>query len=144
MRWFHAARARLRLLSRRSAESRFDSEIRFHVEMETERLMREEKLDASEARRRALVAFGGVEQHREALREGRGTAWFSGLSLDLKCCAGANRSIGQPIDIGRNSHDAVRFKTTQVGVDEGFRNAMRFSVRRPARFEQRFRKVLEL
>ena len=84
MTWFHAARARLRLLDRRAAESRIDDEIRFHVEMETQRLVREQKLDHAEARRRALVTFGGVQQHRETLRDGRGTAWFSGLSLDLK------------------------------------------------------------
>ena len=45
MSWFHAARARLRLLAPRAAESRFDSEIGFHIEMETERLAREQQLD---------------------------------------------------------------------------------------------------
>src|SRR5688572_19133465 len=84
MTWFHAARARVRLLAPRAAESRIDEEIRFHIEMETERLVREQKLDRNEAQRRALVTFGGVRQHRETLREGRGTAWLSGLSLDLK------------------------------------------------------------
>ena len=84
MRWFHAARARLRLLVRGPAESRIDDEIRFHIEMETERLVREQQLDREEARRRALVTFGGVQQHRETLREGRGTAWLGGISLDLK------------------------------------------------------------
>ena len=84
MTWFHAARARLRLLAPRAAESRIDDEIRFHIEMETQRLMRQQKLDHGEARRRALATFGGVQQHRQTLREGRGTAWFSGLSLDLK------------------------------------------------------------
>jgi putative ABC transport system permease protein len=47
-------------------------------------LMREEGLHAVEARRRALVAFGGVEMHKEALRDGRGLAPLTGLSLDLK------------------------------------------------------------
>src|SRR5688572_6405871 len=84
MTWFHAARARLHLLPRRAAESRIDDEIRFHIEMETERLVREQKLDRAEARRRALVTFGGVQQHRETLREGRGTSSLAGLSLDLK------------------------------------------------------------
>src|SRR5688572_28438232 len=84
MSWFHAMRARLRLLAPRVAESRIDEEIRFHIEMETHRLMREGKLDHDEARRRALVTFGGVQQHRETLREGCGTAWLSGTSLDLK------------------------------------------------------------
>jgi putative ABC transport system permease protein len=84
MTWFHAARARLRLLAPRAAESRIDDEIRFHIEMETERLVREQKLAPDEARRRALATFGGVQQHRETLRDGRGTAWLTGLSLDLK------------------------------------------------------------
>ena len=84
MTWFHAVRARLRLLAPRAANSRIDDEIRFHIDMETERLMREEQLDHTEARRRALVSFGGVQQYRETLRDGRGTAWLSGMSLDLK------------------------------------------------------------
>lgn len=84
MKWYHAARARLRLLARRDAESRIDHEIGFHLDMETERLVREQGLAPADARRRALVTFGGVQQHRETLRAGRGTAWLSGLSLDLK------------------------------------------------------------
>ena len=84
MTWFHAARARLRLLAPRAAESRIDDEIRFHIEMETQKLIREQQIDPDEARRRALATFGGVQQHRETLRDGRGAAWLSGLSLDLK------------------------------------------------------------
>jgi len=84
MTWFHAARARLRLLAPRAAEARIDDELRFHIEMETQRIAREQKVGHDEARRRALATFGGVQQHRETLRDGRGTAWFSGLSLDLK------------------------------------------------------------
>ena len=59
-------------------------EIRFHVEMEADHLMRQQGLTPEEARRRALAAFGGIEKHKEALRDGRGLAWISGLSLDLK------------------------------------------------------------
>src|SRR5918995_2707721 len=85
MSWLEGSRARLRLLfGRRTAESRMTKEIGFHLDMETERLVREQGLDAVEARRRALVAFGGVEQHKEALRDGRGLAWLGGLTLDLK------------------------------------------------------------
>src|ERR671912_1239521 len=85
MRWLEGSRARLRLLfDRRAAESRMTKEIGFHVDMETERLVREQRLDPIEARRRALVAFGGVERHKEALRDGSGRAWFDGFSLDLK------------------------------------------------------------
>jgi len=85
MSWLHAARTRVRLLfARRAAESRMEEEFRFHLEMEAERLVREQGLDAAEAGRRAFVAFGGVEQHKEALRDGRGLAWLGGLRLDLK------------------------------------------------------------
>ena len=58
--------------------------MRFHIDMESARLVRERGLDPVEARRQALVAFGGLERHKEEMREGRGTAWFGGLSLDLK------------------------------------------------------------
>ncbi len=78
----HALRTRLGLiLARRAAEARMDEEIRLHVELESERLVREAGLDPLEARRRALVAFGGVERYREELRDGRGLAWLGGFSL---------------------------------------------------------------
>src|SRR5688572_20405109 len=84
MRWLHAIRARARFLIRRAAEARMDEEIRFHIEKESERLVREDGLPPHEARRQALIAFGRVERHREELRDGRGVAWLGGLSLDLK------------------------------------------------------------
>lgn len=85
MRLFHAARTRLLLLvGRRAAEARMDEEIRLHVDLETERLVREAGLDEREARRRALVAFGGVERYKEELRDGRGLAWLGGLALDFR------------------------------------------------------------
>ena len=62
MNWFDRVRARLRLLiARRAAESRMNAEFRFHIEMETEQLMRAKGLAPDEARRQALAAFGGVE-----------------------------------------------------------------------------------
>src|ERR671914_2051449 len=85
MSWLEGPRAALRLrFDRRAAESRMAKEIGFHLDMETERLVREQGLDAVEARRRALVTFGGMEKHKEELRDGRGRAWFDGFSLDLK------------------------------------------------------------
>jgi len=85
MRWFDAARTRARLfLFPRASESRTDEEFRFHLDMETTRLVREAGVPHDEARRRALATFGGVHNHRESMRDGRGTAWFTGLSLDLK------------------------------------------------------------
>jgi predicted permease len=85
MKWFDSARARLRLsFARRAAESRMNDEFRFHIEMETDQLMRAKGLATDEARRQALAAFGGVEKHKEALRDGRGLAWLGGMSLDVK------------------------------------------------------------
>lgn len=83
MSWTHGMRARLRLLLRRDAEERMDEEMRFHLEMETERHLRE-GVGAEEARHRALLAFGGVDRHKEAMRDGRTFPWAGGLSIDLK------------------------------------------------------------
>ena len=85
MSWLDGTRSRLRLLfARQDAERRMNDEFRFHIEMETERLIGEAGLEPREARRRARAAFGGVEAHKEALRDGRGWAWLTGLTLDLK------------------------------------------------------------
>src|SRR5688572_18813445 len=85
MKWRDAARARLRLLfARRAAESRMNQEFQLHIELESEQLMRAKGLTPGEARRQALVAFGGVEMHKEALRDGRGLAWLGGFALDLR------------------------------------------------------------
>jgi predicted permease len=83
MKWIHGARARLRLLRRAEAERRMDEEIRFHIDMATEANLRA-GMSPAEARRRARVAFGGVEGHREALRDGRTFPWTTGVSLDLR------------------------------------------------------------
>jgi predicted permease len=71
-----------------------DEEFRFHLDMEADRLVREQGLTPDEARRRAFVAFGGVQEHREALRDGRGLAWLHGLGLDLRL--GARMLIKYP------------------------------------------------
>lgn len=85
MRWLEGTRARLRLLfARRGAEERMETEFRFHLEMEAERLMREEGLDPQEAWRRARVAFGGRDKYKEEMREGRRPAWLMGLRMDLR------------------------------------------------------------
>ena len=85
MRWVDAARARLRLLLfREEVERRMNEEFRFHLDMESERLVRDAGVDPREARRRARAAFGGVEAHKDAVRDGRGGwAWPSGLQLGV-------------------------------------------------------------
>lgn len=61
-RWF-------RSLSRRNElESGLDEEIRFHIDRETEKNVRAGMVP-DEARRQALIKFGGVERARESTRD---------------------------------------------------------------------------
>jgi predicted permease len=76
-------RARLRLLFRRAAEDRMSDELAFHLEMETEKNLRA-GMSPAEARRRARLSFGGVEAHKERIRDGWTFAWAGGVSLDFK------------------------------------------------------------
>ena len=61
-----------------------DEELRFHLEMETQRLVREEGMSPEEAARVAAVSFGGVERTKEEVREARGLGWVTGWWLDVK------------------------------------------------------------
>src|SRR5690349_10543079 len=70
---------RLRVLSRRlralflrdRLEREFDDEIRAHLEMQIEENQRQ-GMTANEARRAALLRFGGIEQVKEMYRDRRG------------------------------------------------------------------------
>ena len=59
-------------------------EMRFHIEMEAERLVREEELHPDEARRQAYVRFGGLEKYKEQGRDTRGLRWVDAVSLDAR------------------------------------------------------------
>src|SRR5687767_11190037 len=77
-------RRRLRaLLRKETVERELDEELAFHLEMETEKLRRT-GLSAAEARRRAVLGFGGVERHKEEVRDARWLGWATGLSLDFR------------------------------------------------------------
>ena len=56
------------LLRRGSIEQGLDDELRFHVEQQTEK-NRRAGMTPDDARRHALLAFGGVEQARERTRD---------------------------------------------------------------------------
>jgi putative ABC transport system permease protein len=76
--------ARLRsLLDRGGTERRMNSEFQFHVDMETEQNIRR-GMGPQEARRQALIAFGGVEQYREEYRDGRGLRMLRDLIRDAR------------------------------------------------------------
>lgn len=72
----------LRVLTRkRQVERELDEEIAIHVEMETEKNVRE-GMSPAEARRAALIAFGGVERTKERVRDARWTRWIEDLGAD--------------------------------------------------------------
>ena len=60
-----------------------DEELRFHLEMEADKLAHSEGLSRDEARRRAALAFGGVERFKEDVRDARGLDWLAGTRLDV-------------------------------------------------------------
>lgn len=84
MSWYGSLVARVRALLRREREdAELDAEIRFHLDMETEKLVRR-GFGPSEARRRAMVAFGGVDRFTEQSREERGARVLTDFAQDLR------------------------------------------------------------
>lgn len=73
----------LRLLRRRASEREIDEELRFHLEMEAQEHQRS-GVDRAEARRRALIAFGGLDRWREEVRSARGTSWIEDTIRDVR------------------------------------------------------------
>lgn len=70
------------VVSGRRLDAEMDEEMRHHIELQAERLCREQGLDPAEARRRAHVAFGGVEAVKAEARDVRGVRWLDALVLD--------------------------------------------------------------
>ena len=77
-------RYRFRALFRRETlERELDDEVRFHLDRETEKLIAA-GLSPSEARRRARLAFGGVDSAKEQSRDVRGTALIESVIQDVR------------------------------------------------------------
>jgi predicted permease len=84
MDWLRGRIAAARSLLRRGATEReMEEELRFHMEMEAQKYARE-GMAPEEARRRATIAFGGVERHKEELRDGHAGRWAESLLQDLR------------------------------------------------------------
>jgi len=75
-------RARV-LLFRAREERELDEEIRFHLDMEAERQL-SSGVDAAEARRRGMIAFGGAERIKEEVRDARGTRLLEESAGDVR------------------------------------------------------------
>ncbi|HEX9893888.1 MAG TPA: permease prefix domain 1-containing protein, partial [Gemmatimonadales bacterium] len=86
---------RLRALAFRGREERdMDEELRFHLEREAVERIRN-GAEPEQARREALLAFGGVEQYKEAVRDARGTRPLEELAADLRyALRGLSRNPG--------------------------------------------------
>lgn len=68
---------------RRADGGDFAEELQAHVAMDTERGVRD-GLSPEEARRRALIRFGGIAQARDAYAERGGLPWLESLLRDLR------------------------------------------------------------
>src|SRR5260370_39513847 len=80
-------RSWLRATLRRSRmESEMDAELRFHMERYAEDLVRSGVAD-QEAKRRARLEFGGIDQAKEECREERGVRFLETLMQDLRYAA---------------------------------------------------------
>lgn len=79
------------LVEGRAADHRMDDEFALHLELETEKNVRQ-GMPPGEARRRARLAFGGQDAHRESMRDGRGTRWPHDLVADARY---AVRTLGR-------------------------------------------------
>ena len=77
-------RIRLRALFRRRAvEDELDAELRFHFEKQVEQFLASGD-SPPEARRRAALLFGGLQQMKEDCRDARGLGWFEIVRQDLR------------------------------------------------------------
>src|SRR6266849_6309777 len=84
MRWLQSVLHRLRNLFRKdSVERETDQELYFHLEHEIAQHV-SRGMSAEEARRAALLEFGGVERFKEECREARGVNRMESLLSDLR------------------------------------------------------------
>jgi predicted permease len=84
MNWVNRLRRRFLILVRKDkVEEEMDREMRFHLEAETRENVRL-GMTAEEARRAALVSFGGVERFKEQSRDERGGRLLDDLAQDVR------------------------------------------------------------
>ena len=84
MSWIHGLSERLKALVRRGQlERQLEEDIRFHIEMETEKNVRA-GMTEEEARRAAERAFGRVEDTKESVRDERGVGMIENLMRETR------------------------------------------------------------
>src|SRR5919205_866370 len=95
------------LLHRHNLDRDMDDEMRFHVEMEAADLA-SRGVAPDEARRLAVLRFGGIQRYKEEGRDARGVGPLEDLARDLRFGA---RSLGR-----RPAFAAVLVLTLAVGI----------------------------
>lgn len=84
MAWYHEIASSLAaLFRRRHQDSEMEEEMRFHLDMEARRHV-ESGMAEADARRRARRDFGGVEVHKDDVRDERGASPFFDALSDLR------------------------------------------------------------
>ena len=82
--WLYTIPLRLRSLFRaRQADQELEDELRDHIERQTEENI-SHGISPEEARRRALLAMGGVERSKEECRDQRRVRWIEDFLQDLR------------------------------------------------------------
>ena len=71
------------LLRRKAVEAELDEELRFHLEQQVEKYV-QGGLSREQAKRRAWMEFGGLEQAKEECRDARGVHFLDGLLQDMR------------------------------------------------------------
>src|SRR6266851_3981348 len=71
------------LFRRKNVEAEVDEELRFHFEKQVSKFM-QSGMPPQEARRRARLEFGGMEQLKEEHRDARGISFIETLIQDVR------------------------------------------------------------
>jgi predicted permease len=79
------------LVGRDHLERELQDEMKTHLELEAQDLVRTRGLSVAEARRQAALRFGGVDRHVEAHRDVRGTRWLEDAAGDIRYATRALR-----------------------------------------------------
>ncbi len=84
MRHIRAALARIAgIFTKDNADNDLRAEMESHLEMETAEFIRR-GMDPAEARRKAMLAAGGLTQAVEAVRDQRGLPWIESIAADIR------------------------------------------------------------